>query len=235
MTIKRVGSISIEELIKRDEEAGRASADSFKYDSTKKRLEGDELRAEKKNSKYYLPVLHINDATMWPPKPKAERKHLTSDVAKDVCTNRCCGVDGLTAACCKLDPDDIEHVLGPLSEEYIEKLIKWFQKKGINFKRKDIVVDFEEGVLIGRKFFNGHSVFEDRKSYPFFRFQVDGPRFSCKFLDPNRGFCTIYDMRPDMCKNYYCNYIKSNFFIKSKEKPNTWTMVNKIDNENDEE
>lgn len=235
MTIKRVRSISIEELMKRDEEQNRLVAEEPSEKKEKKRLEGDELRAEKRNNKYYLPVLHINDAAMWPAKPKSERKHFTPEVAVDTCTNRCCGVDGLAAACCKLDPDDIEHVLGPLDDEYIEKLLKWFQKKGINYKRKDIVIDYEEGVLIGRKFFNGHRVFEDPKSYPFFRMQVDGPRFSCKFLDPNRSFCVIYEQRPDMCRNYLCNYVKSNFFTKTKEKPNTWVMINKPDNEKDEE
>lgn len=233
MTVKRIGSISIEELIKKNEAEDAAIAKALiKSD---KRLEGSELKEAKKENKFYLPVLNINKPEFWEPLPASERKHFTDSVAKETCLSRCSGVDGLKAGCCKLDPNDLEHVLGPLPEEYIQKLIKWFQKKGINFKRQDLVIDFEEGQIIGRNFFNGHPVFEEPKTYPIFRFDVDGPRFSCKFLNNQSGMCSIYEMRPDMCRNYLCNYVKSNFLTKSKKNPNVWVMLNKPNNEKDEE
>jgi len=225
MTPNTKRTISIEELIRQDEEANaRKIIDPIKTSGTLIPNK-EELRDLKKENRFYLPVLHINHMDMWPPKPKSQRKHFTDKMAKEVCLSRCCGVDGLKSACCRLDPDDIEHVLGPLSEDWISSIIKWFKKKGVNVTKQDIAIDFEEGVLIGRKFFNGHRVFEDPKSYPIMRFQVDGPHFSCKFLNNASGMCNIYEQRPDMCRNYLCGFVKSNFLVRTKEHPNQWRMV----------
>lgn len=196
---------------------------------------GDELKAIKRENKFYLPVLSINDSSMWPPAKKSARKPFTDAVAKDVCLSNCCGVPGVKSSCCKMDPDDLEHVLGPLTDEYITSLIKYFRKKGIYYTRHDVAIDYEEGKLIGEKFFSGSKVskvFEDPKSYPIFRFQVDGPRFSCKFLNNHSGMCTIYEARPDMCRNYYCQYVKNNFMLKTKDHPNTYTMTTSPPNDN---
>jgi Fe-S-cluster containining protein len=204
----------------------------------KAKVQGDELRAIKKENKFYLPVLNINDPTMWPGAKKSDRKPFTDEVAKDVCLSNCCGVPGVKSSCCKMDPDDLEHVLGPLTDEYITKLIRWFRKKNLFYTRHDIVIDYEEGKLIGEKFFAGSrvaKVFEDPKSYPIFRFQVDGPRFSCKFLNNHSGMCTIYEARPDMCRNYYCQFVKNNFLLKTKEHPNSYTMITPASSGDEEE
>ena len=225
MTPNTKRTISIEELIRQDEEANARIKVTPTINTGTLVPNKEELRDLKKENRFYLPVLHINHMDMWPPKPKSQRKHFTDKMAKEVCLSRCCGVDGLKSACCRLDPDDIEHVLGPLSEEWISSIIKWFKKKGVNVTKQDIAIDFDEGVLIGRKFFNGHRVFEDPKSYPIMRFQVDGPHFSCKFLNNASGMCNIYEQRPDMCRNYLCGFVKSNFLVRTKEHPNQWRMV----------
>ncbi len=185
----------------------------------------EEVAEEKKSAKFYLPVLRLNDPTQWDSKPLSERKHFTNEVAKATCVGKCCGYDGLKAGCCQLDPEDIEHVLGPLDEEWIKKTIKWFRKKGINVTRHDIVIDFEEGRLIGQAHFNNHPVFLQKDSYPILRIQASGIRFSCKFLNVSNGMCTIYEQRPDMCKDYYCSYVKSNFLVRTKNHPNTYKKI----------
>lgn len=186
----------------------------------------EEKRLMKQRQKYYLPVLKINHPDMWPPIPKSERKHFTDAVAKETCLSNCCGIPGLKSACCRMDPHDLEHVLGPLDEEWILKIVKWFRKKGIHVTRHDIVIDFEEGQIIGRNLFNAHPVFEDPKSYPILRFQVDGPRYACKFLNNQTGMCNIYDVRPNMCRTYLCNYVKSNFLVQLKSSPGEWKALN---------
>lgn len=178
-------------------------------------------------SRFHLPVLYINDKNQWPNKPKTEKRLLTDEVAEKTCLSNCCGVEGLNSACCRLDPDDLEHVLGPLEgkqrgiknpdEHWVENIVRWFNKNGVKYKRSDIVIDFEEGKEIGAKFFNDHEIFRRKESYPMLRFQVDGPRFSCKFLNNTTGKCTIYHMRPQMCRNYSCTFLTSNFLIKNKE------------------
>ncbi len=178
-----------------------------------------------KKDRFYLPVLRINDPTQWDSKPLSERKYFTDDVAKSVCIGNCCQVEGLSAGCCQLDPDDLEHVLGPVDEAWIKDTIKWFKKKGMDVTRHDIVIDYEEGKLIGQKFFNDHEVFKRPDTYPIIRIQASGIRFSCKFLNVQTGKCTIYAQRPNMCKDYYCSYIKANFLVKTKNHPNKYEKI----------
>lgn len=177
--------------------------------------------------KFHLPVLHINDPTQWPSQPISNRMRLTDEVAYKTCLGNCCGVPGLKARCCQIDPDDMEHVLGPLDEVWIKTIISWLRKKGMTASRADIVIDFEEGRIIGEKFFNGDrkAVFQSPESYPMLRFQVSGPRFSCKFLSPTDGKCTIYEQRPDMCRSYLCQYLRANFLVRTPDKPNTYQKL----------
>lgn len=193
-----------------------------------------ELQKARKDNKYYLPVLSLNDATMWPPAQMADRRHLTDEIATETCLSNCCGVPGVFSACCRLDPDDLEHVLGPVKEKWVKKFLRYAKKKGWNYKRSDVVIDYEEGKLIGERFFNGHPIFTKPTSYPMMRIQAMGPRFGCKFLNPDNGMCGIYEQRPGMCRGYYCQYIKKNFLVKTKEKPNTWRRVD-VGSKKDEE
>lgn len=215
-------SISIEELLALEEQeeplVPSQEEDTKKYTS-------QELKKAKRENKHYLPVLHINDPLMWPSKPNSERRHFTDKAAAETCLTNCCGVPGLWSACCRLDPDDIEHVLGPVSEKWIKRILRHFRKKGYNWKRNDIVIDYEEGKLIGDKFFNGHPVFSKQNTYPILRIQAIGPRFGCKFLNPDNGMCGIYEHRPEMCRGYYCQYVKTNFLVRTKEHPNTYKRV----------
>jgi len=185
----------------------------------------DDSREKKR---FYLPVLYINDPTYWEDKPNSERVAFTDEVAKDTCVGSCCGVTGLKAGCCQLDTEDMEHVLGFVDEPWIKKTIKWFKNKGVNVTRHDLVIDEEEGKLIGEKFFSGSpagKAFADKRSYPMLRLQVNGARFACKFLNVSNGMCTIYEQRPDMCRNYLCQYVKANFLVRTKDHPNTYKKI----------
>jgi Fe-S-cluster containining protein len=175
--------------------------------------------------KFHLPVLWINDASQW--EVAEEMKHFTPAISEKVCVGGCCGHEGLKSACCYLDPDNLEHVLGPLKleEEWIEDFQRWMRLKGIHLKRSDIVIDYEEGKLIGDAFFHGHDVFSSKESYPMLRFQVSGPRFACKFLSTETGRCTIYEKRPNMCRDYYCEYIKANFLVHTQAHPNRYVKL----------
>lgn len=180
-----------------------------------------------KRDRYYLPVLHLNDPTQWEVSPN--KTPFTNTVAHNVCLGNCCGVEGVYSACCQMDMDDLEHVLGPVDEKWIESTIAWFKKKGIQTTRADLVIDFEEGKLIGERFFQGErkQVFFSKETYPILRFQVNGPRFACKFLNVVNGKCQIYEQRPGMCRGYLCQYVKANFLVKTDptNHPNIYNKV----------
>jgi len=190
-----------------------------------KHIQKEELREVKKENKFYLPVLSLNDETMWQTKPMSERTYFTDEVAKETCLTNCCNAPGVFSACCRLDPNDLEHILGPVTEKWIKRFLNHSQKKGLNYKRSDVVIDFEEGKLIGDAFFNGHPIFSKPTSYPMMRIQAMGPRFGCKFLNPDNGMCGIYPVRPDMCSGYLCQYVKKSFLVKTKSHPNTYKRV----------
>lgn len=184
----------------------------------------------KKDNKYHLPVMYLNDGDWLESKPRSERVHFTDEIAVETCLNNCNGHAGVGNACCILDPDDLEHVLGPVSEKWISKMIRWYKKKGIYAERSDIVIDFEEGQVIGRAHFNNHKVFQDPKTYPILRIQAYGPRYACKFLNVHNGKCGIYSVRSAMCRNYYCQYVFKNYLLRDPNHPSKWIERDKNDN-----
>ena len=225
---KTVRTISIDELMEQDkrektgmfQEVGPLGSSG----EVKNRLDPSLNRGKiRKNNRYYLPVLRINDPDMWESIPRKDRRNFTDKVASETCLTNCCGVPGLKNACCQLDPEDLEHVLGPVKEKWIKRAIKWYHKKGMTaITRHDLVIDIEEGKLIGEAHFNGHEIFNNEGSYPMMRIQANGQRFSCKNLNVESGMCTIYEMRPDMCSGYYCQFVKTNFFLKVPGTQNKW-------------
>lgn len=218
-------TISLDELIELDKNFDFIDPKSDSKKQKEAKLSKEELNEAKKDNKYYLPVLNLNDATFWEEKPKSERRYFTDEVAKETCLSNCCGKPGVFSACCRLDPDDLEHVLGPVKEKWIKSFLEYATKKKWNLKRSDVVIDYEEGKLIGEKFFNGHPIFSKPTSYPMMRIQAMGPRFACKFLRPDNGMCGIYEKRPDMCRGYLCQYVKKNFLVRTKNRPNTYQKV----------
>jgi Fe-S-cluster containining protein len=176
--------------------------------------------------KFHLPVLQLNNPDYWPSKPKEERMMLTDEKATAACLTKCCGVDGLKAGCCHVSPNNMQHVLGPVTDDWIKEILAKFRHKGIKgFTRQDVVIDYEEGRLIGERFFDSHPVFFQKSTYPILRIAMKGTEFACRFLAQETGKCTIYADRPSMCRNYYCEYLKTNYTIRLPSHPNTYTKV----------
>lgn len=218
MEIKVGTALTVEELekVRKDKEAFDSQE---KKKEIKKFLVGNLQRKQPEkgaSSRFHLPVLNLNDASQWPSQPVENRTRFTDEVAEKVCLGNCCGVEGLKAGCCQMDPEDLEHVLGPLDEKWIDDTIRWLRIKGVNATRADVVIDFEEGKIIGERFFTGErrSVFMSEETYPILRFQINGPRFACKFLNSVSGKCNIYERRPGMCRGYLCEYVKANFLVR---------------------
>lgn len=220
MKLQQKKSLSIEELEQINNEKTTVSVPT--------KDETNQPKEKSANDKYYLPVLYLNHKQEWEPKPLSERRHFTDEVAMETCLGNCCGVEGLKGACCQIDPNDLEHVLGPVTEDCIKKIVNYFRKKGMNYNRHDIVIDYEEGKIIGENLFkeaHNAKIFEDRGAYPMMRFQVNGPRYLCKFMNPSSYKCQIYEVRPTMCSTYYCNYVTTNFLVKTKVQPNRWRKL----------
>jgi Fe-S-cluster containining protein len=194
------------------------------FDDASGNLVEDLLPKSIEKNKWHMPRLNVNDDTFY---EAVENPTLFTDkVALDTCLGNCCGVKGLKAACCHLNPDTLEHVLGPVDEKWIKEFIKIMHStNGMTLTRSDIVVDYEEGKIMGKQLFNDHPVFQDPKAYPFLRMQVYGPRYACKFLNPQTNKCGIYAHRPTFCRNYYCSYVKANFLVRQPGTQNTYVKL----------
>lgn len=211
-------TISLEELSKQNPSTEEISSST--EDRSVSKISTNEMKLIKKDNRFYLPILRLNDQSSWESKPIKDRIHLTDKVATETCLSNCNGYIGVKSSCCRLDPDNLEHVLGPIDESWIKRTIRWYHKKGmVAVTRQDLVIDFDEGKIIGETFFNSHPVFMKSDTYPILRIQADGPRFACKNLNTQTGKCTIYSIRPDMCQKYYCQYLKTNFLINLKHSP----------------
>lgn len=187
--------------------------------------ESNSNNEKKLRSKIHLPILYLNKEEEWKPAPLSERRHLTDKVAHEVCGSNCCGYKDLAAACCQISPENLEHILGAITKEDISRLLKQLKKSIPTIEKSDIVIEREEGMLIGKTFFEGHDIFNQKTSYPMLRFQIYENRFICKFLNPKTKQCTVYSARPDMCRDYFCRYIKSNFLVRTPSNPNIYKKV----------
>ena len=89
------------------------------------------------------------------------------------------------------------------TEEFIESLSK---KLGREIEREEIFVEFEEG----KNLFPDKSTWQNPDSYPAFRVDFFNPRKPCIFYNTKIKACGIYEIRPQTCRNYECEYLTQN-------------------------
>ena len=117
----------------------------------------------------------------------------------NVCSNKCWGIEGYDGSCCTVE--DRDWIIGPHydSHEFIEKLS---EKLGEKINYNDIFIEYEEG----KELFPDKPSWQVKSAYPAFRVKLDHKKLPCMFYDTDEKQCTIYDIRPETCRNYECNY-----------------------------
>lgn len=112
--------------------------------------------------------------------------------------------DGETALCCRnftlpYSPEEIK-------ERYLECLDAFEKNDSHGAKRiKDILLVYPMLVYLGFYSVSGSEL--GGKSG-----EVTAHRYTCKHLDREKGVCTIYDIRPHLCRSYpdpkgHCEYL----------------------------
>ena len=111
--------------------------------------------------------------------------------------------------CCSLD--NREWILGAIGKKealmFVEELSKKF---GREIKYEDVFVDYEEG----HKLFPEKSSWQSRLVYPALRVDMESERKFCIFYNKAMKACSVYDIRPEMCRRYTCDYLRA-----AKRKP----------------
>lgn len=116
------------------------------------------------------------------------------------CQHNCLGHKGNHGGCCTID--DRDWIMGPIKdadvflkrvrEKYPNTVIEW----------KDIFIDYEEG----SKLFPDKKNWQSKNNYPCLRI-LNVARLPCIFYNLQLRLCTVYDIRPDTCINFYCEYL----------------------------
>jgi len=119
----------------------------------------------------------------------------------DICSFKCWGIDGYDGSCCTIE--DRDYIIGPI-KDYETFLNSISQKIGRKVSFDEVFYTYEEG----SKLFPHLSSWQDKESYPSFKVQFDLKRKPCIFYNSTLKCCSVYDIRPETCRNYNCGYLK---------------------------
>jgi len=118
------------------------------------------------------------------------------------CSEKCLGFEGNHGGCCQLD--DRDFIIGPIddSEQFLNRLKLKFS--GINVQKEDVFLEYEEG----SKLFPERSFYQNPSHYPALRVDNKHVRKPCIFYNSTLKCCSVYEIRPNICKNFSCPYLK---------------------------
>jgi Fe-S-cluster containining protein len=121
----------------------------------------------------------------------------------NICSNNCYGINDYHGSCCSLE--DRNYIIGPHpdTEDFIKNLSS---KLGREIYEEDIFIGYEEG----KKLFPYKTSWQNRDSYPAFRVDFFNPKLPCIFYNTKIKACSIYDIRPQTCREYECEYLSNN-------------------------
>jgi Fe-S-cluster containining protein len=120
-----------------------------------------------------------------------------------ICSQMCCGSIGLAGACCFIE--DRDWIIGPHqdTEEFINRLSIKFDRE---IFREEIFIEYKEG----KNLFPDKSHWQNQENYPALRVNINISRYPCIFYNTSLKLCSIYDIRPKICKDYKCDYLREN-------------------------
>jgi len=119
------------------------------------------------------------------------------------CSEKCLGFAGNHGGCCQLD--DRDFMIGPISDpkEFLQRVQTKFS--GVPITWKDVFIDYEEGA----KMFPERSLYQNPDHYPVLRVDMKHVRKPCIFYNSTLKCCSVYEIRPEICKSFMCSYLKS--------------------------
>lgn len=114
----------------------------------------------------------------------------------DACSHECMRLKGNSGGCCTVS--DRDYIMGPLLEKDARLLA---QTLGLSFD--DAFISYAEG----SKMFPNKSHWQNPKNFPALRV-LDTAEYPCKFYAQDKRECKIHSVRPTMCRDFYCDYLK---------------------------
>ncbi len=118
-----------------------------------------------------------------------------------VCSFKCWGRDDHHASCCSLE--DRNYILGPIND-YKTFLRDLSKKVGREVGFDEVFYNYETG----SKTFPDRPVWQDSRSYPAFKVDFSTENKYCINYNRHLRSCMVYDIRPETCRNYFCDYLE---------------------------
>lgn len=111
------------------------------------------------------------------------------------------GFAGNHGGCCTIG--DRDFIIGPHTDsfEFIDRLS---EKLGREIEYNDVFITYEEG----KNLFPSKSTWQEPNSYPALRVDFFNPKLPCIFYNTKMKACMVYEIRPDTCKNFECDYLR---------------------------
>lgn len=121
----------------------------------------------------------------------------------DPCGKSCFGRDDYHGSCCRLEERD--WIIGPIpdADDVLERLRTHFGDAGLEFD--EVFIRYPEG----RNLFPERSMWQSPGSYPAMRVDSRLADKPCIFYNATVRRCSIYDIRPNTCATYRCEYLTS--------------------------
>ncbi len=117
------------------------------------------------------------------------------------CSRMCYGIKDQAGICCTIGARD--YIIGPIddADRFLADLCK---KLGKNIRFEDVFIEYEEG----SKMFPDKSCWQVKENYPAMRVLPDQERgYPCQLLSLDMK-CTVHSIKPKVCKEYLCDYLK---------------------------
>jgi len=128
------------------------------------------------------------------------REELRLQVIEYTCSQNCMGFRGNAGGCCTLD--DRDFIPGPVrdADAFLARL---GHHLGREVPHEEVFIDFDEG----RALFPERPSWQEPANYPALRVRPDVEWIPCRFYDKTALACSVYDIRPAMCRDFHCEHL----------------------------
>ena len=119
----------------------------------------------------------------------------------NICSFNCWGREDYDGSCCTLE--DRNWIIGPHTDApaFLDRLSDRIGRK-IEFK--EMFYDYEEG----HKKFPDKEVWQNPEHYPALRGDEANKRLPCVNYNIATRTCMVYDIRPQICRDFVCDYLE---------------------------
>ena len=119
----------------------------------------------------------------------------------NTCSFYCYGYENHYGSCCRIG--DRSWIIGPI-DDYEEFLRNISQKIGRAVAFHEVFYSYEEG----KSLFPERVDWQRETVYPAFRVDTEREDKPCVLYNVSLRCCSVYDIRPQTCRNYFCAYLK---------------------------